>query len=56
MSFGLVSTKIATLRWSVFLNTNSEVFKARDRKTNAVVALKKVRVENEKEGVRLSYL
>ena len=29
----------------------SEVFKARDRKTNRIVALKKVRMENEKEGV-----
>ncbi len=28
-----------------------EVFKARDRKTNRLVALKKVRMENEKEGV-----
>lgn len=28
-----------------------EVFKARDRKTNRIVALKKVRMENEKEGV-----
>ena len=27
------------------------MFKARDRKTNRVVALKKVRMENEKEGV-----
>ncbi len=30
---------------------SSEVFKARDRKTNRIVALKKVRMENEKEGV-----
>ena len=29
-----------------------EVHKARDRKTSRVVALKKVRMENEKEGVR----
>lgn len=28
-----------------------EVFKARNRKTNHMVALKKVRMENEKEGV-----
>jgi len=28
-----------------------EVFKARNRKTNHIVALKKVRMENEKEGV-----
>ena len=28
-----------------------EVFKARNRKTNLTVALKKVRMENEKEGV-----
>ncbi len=27
------------------------MFKARDRKTNHIVALKKVRMENEKEGV-----
>ena len=32
---------------------NREVFKARDRKTNRIVALKKVRMENEKEGVGL---
>ena len=53
MSFG--SVKIAALYWSVLL-TDREVFKARDRKTSAIVALKKVRVENEKEGVRLSCL
>ena len=29
-----------------------EVFKARDRKSRAVVAMKKVLMENEKEGVR----
>lgn len=33
-----------------------EVFKARDRKTNRLVALKKVRMENEKEGVSLHTL
>lgn len=31
--------------------TYREVFKARNRKTNQIVALKKVRMENEKEGV-----
>ena len=31
--------------------TIREVFKARNRKTNALVALKKVRMENETEGV-----
>ena len=34
----------------------SEVFKARNRKTNVMVALKKVRMENEKEGVSLCFL
>ena len=32
-----------------------EVFKARNRKTNHMVALKKVRMENEKEGVSLPH-
>ena len=32
--------------------TFGEVFKARHRRTNNVVALKKVLMENEKEGVR----
>lgn len=32
----------------------SEVYKARDRETGKLVALKKVRMENEKEGVSLS--
>lgn len=32
----------------------SEVFKARNRKNNALVALKKVRMENETEGVSQS--
>ena len=36
---------------SVYLSTIREVFKARNRKTNHMVALKKVRMENEKEGV-----
>ena len=35
--------------------TGSEVFKARDRKTNRIVALKKVRMENEKEGVSVKH-
>ena len=33
---------------------SSEVFKARNRKTNSIVALKKVRMENEKEGVSIN--
>ena len=33
-----------------------EVFKARNRKTNQIVALKKVRMENEKEGVSWVHL
>ena len=36
---------------SVYPSTIREVFKARNRKTNHMVALKKVRMENEKEGV-----
>lgn len=36
---------------SEHLSTIREVFKARNRKTNHMVALKKVRMENEKEGV-----
>ena len=31
--------------------TRREVYKARDRETGKLVALKKVRMENEKEGV-----
>ena len=33
-----------------------EVYKARDRETGKLVALKKVRMENEKEGVSVFYL
>jgi len=33
-----------------------EVFKARNRKTNHIVALKKVRMENEKEGFPMTAL
>ncbi len=33
------------------MTLSREVFKARDRKTNRLVALKKVRMENEREGV-----
>jgi len=35
--------------------TFGEVFKARNRKTNHIVALKKVRMENEKEGVSTTF-
>ena len=38
----------------MYVRMHREVFKARDRKTNRIVALKKVRMENEKEGVSLS--
>lgn len=36
--------------------TFGEVFKARDRKNNKKVALKKVLMDNEKEGVSDDYL
>ena len=33
------------------IQTHREVYKARDRESGKIVALKKVRMENEKEGV-----
>jgi len=38
------------------VNVDSEVFKARCKKTKKLVALKKVLMENEKEGVSCSCL
>lgn len=39
---------------TLFVHIFREVFKARDRKTKQVVAMKKVLMENEKEGVRIA--
>ena len=43
---------VASKGWNKFLLCR-EVHKARDRETGKLVALKKVRMENEKEGVGL---
>ena len=40
---------------NVYFYSFSEVYKARCKKTNEFVALKKVLTENEKEGVRTKF-
>lgn len=52
--FGLEVTSVIVMRLSDFLMfcLCREVFKAKHRQTGKKVALKKVLMENEKEGVR----
>jgi hypothetical protein len=38
-----------------FYNKNSQVFKARNKATGEIVALKRVRMDQEKEGVRILF-
>ena len=42
--------------YNTSISFHSEVFKARDKQTKRLVALKKVLMENEKEGVSIQII